>query len=430
MELASTKSCGSFAPSADVVPYLTAFGYDVEDRCTWRQPSASSEEGPPRLTFILSASEKTSGTTRYLFGCSLTGPGCQYQGWKCQKRLEELRQALHDHVKDDLGPNYKTLFADAHFPFNTIAGGMTVPGTTARLCKWVATLAYNINRAKISPSAVAYVLEYFEAHPTKETVEVYCPKTGGLARRSFHDQLEHLPETFEGSVHSPEKQDSGRSHRSEASTCVASSASTVGSSYSGDRVEGKRHGFGVQMGLGGCPHALIYEGCWKDGVAHGRGKRFYESGNCYDGEFEKGKFHGHGMFKWHDGVIYDGQFCNGKKQGKGVTTLNGSIRYEGEHQLGHVHGKGQMYFLDGRIYTGQFVSGDMHGHGEVRYPDGSVYIGHMENGQQSKKGARTSPNGERCAGQLFKEVGHGFGVMRTADGVAVCLRQQLELDLE
>ena len=59
-----------------------------------------------------------------------------------------------------------------------------------------------------------------------------------------------------------------------------------------------------------------YEGQWKDGLKHGKGRFIYPDGDVYDGEWQDGKAHGHGtlimrmLFKmshpWER--VFDGKF--------------------------------------------------------------------------------------------------------------------------
>lgn len=66
-----------------------------------------------------------------------------------------------------------------------------------------------------------------------------------------------------------------------------------------------------------------YIGEWKNGLAHGRGKRTWEEGkNYYDGEWTGGKMHGYGKRVWssgavYQGCVYDGEWVEGARCGPG-----------------------------------------------------------------------------------------------------------------
>lgn len=67
-----------------------------------------------------------------------------------------------------------------------------------------------------------------------------------------------------------------------------------------------------------------YEGDWKDGKMHGRGRLVYENGDVYDGNFHKGKKFGKGIFKWaKDGNYYDGEWNNNLPHGIGYIGREG-----------------------------------------------------------------------------------------------------------
>ncbi len=48
-----------------------------------------------------------------------------------------------------------------------------------------------------------------------------------------------------------------------------------------------------------------YEGQFKDGNSHGKGKMKYASGNSYTGDWVDGERTGHGAFTWSDGDQYE-----------------------------------------------------------------------------------------------------------------------------
>lgn len=57
----------------------------------------------------------------------------------------------------------------------------------------------------------------------------------------------------------------------------------------------------------------------KSGKLTGEGKLEYTdgSGRRYEGEFKDGKLHGRGKFYWKEGNTYNGEFVNGKQHGNG-----------------------------------------------------------------------------------------------------------------
>nr|KAF6268165.1 MORN repeat containing 1 [Myotis myotis] len=74
-----------------------------------------------------------------------------------------------------------------------------------------------------------------------------------------------------------------------------------------------------------------YEGEWKGGKTHGRGKLLFKDGSYYEGQFADGEIMGRGCRHWAaSGNTYSGQFVFGEPQGHGVMEYKAGGRYEGE----------------------------------------------------------------------------------------------------
>mmetsp|Transcript_35734 Transcript_35734/g.99899 ORF Transcript_35734/g.99899 Transcript_35734/m.99899 type:complete len:165 (+) Transcript_35734:1-495(+) len=122
--------------------------------------------------------EEVRGHTMYSLSCALRPPRPPGEGpsrpgapdpsserlWRVHRRLEQLRDDLHDYVKSELGEAYGRLFAAT--PFASRGG---LPGTTAKLNAWVGTLAAVVNggpevgAAPVAPTLVAFVLSFLDA---------------------------------------------------------------------------------------------------------------------------------------------------------------------------------------------------------------------------------------------------------------------------
>mmetsp|Transcript_109135 Transcript_109135/g.314362 ORF Transcript_109135/g.314362 Transcript_109135/m.314362 type:complete len:233 (+) Transcript_109135:141-839(+) len=173
----TSKGDARFVPlrPSEVAPYLASFGFAAVDSARWRDirdSAPGSVPGRPTLELQVSGHEEIGGHTWYSVGCILRVGG--YNGdrggeefgdevsaervWRAPRRLEQLREELHDRVKSDLGDAYATHFADTPFAKK---GGL--PGTTARLNAWFSTLASVINGATCSPGLAALVLSFLDA---------------------------------------------------------------------------------------------------------------------------------------------------------------------------------------------------------------------------------------------------------------------------
>ena len=57
----------------------------------------------------------------------------------------------------------------------------------------------------------------------------------------------------------------------------------------------------------------VYDGLWKAGKRHGRGKMTYKNGDYYDGEWLDGNWHGQGLYRDYNRMRqYEGGFQDGK----------------------------------------------------------------------------------------------------------------------
>lgn len=143
--------------SEDLVSYLRSYSYAAESSTQWCAAPASCL-GKPVLRLVLDGHCEVVGHTYYSLQCALSsGKPALCLAWPVQKRLTQLREELHDIVKDGLGKSYADLFAQA--PFARRGG---VAGTTGRLQTWLEILASCINEHSAPPSLVATVLRFLD----------------------------------------------------------------------------------------------------------------------------------------------------------------------------------------------------------------------------------------------------------------------------
>lgn len=123
-----------------------------------------------------------------------------------------------------------------------------------------------------------------------------------------------------------------------------------GSVYTGERINGKKHGRGVQV----WPDSSRYEGMWENDQANGMGTLVHADGDVYEGMWLNDKAHGHGTYKHANGATYVGDWFEDKQHGRGVETWPDGARYDGNYKDGKKDGEGVLTFADGSIYTGTF----------------------------------------------------------------------------
>ena len=122
--------------------------------------------------------------------------------------------------------------------------------------------------------------------------------------------------------------------------------------YIGEVKEGADHilhGIGIQVWRGGS----IYEGYWKDGKLHGRGRNIdWNGGNYYIGDFKEGNWSGEGTYYKANGDKYIGRW-DGNGGGLGEIYYADGTQYTGHwHWLkdGYFrHGLGTLYSADGQV---------------------------------------------------------------------------------
>ena len=123
-----------------------------------------------------------------------------------------------------------------------------------------------------------------------------------------------------------------------------------GSTYTGERLNGKKHGHGVQI----WPDSSRYDGMWENDQANGMGTLIHADGDVYEGMWLNDKAHGQGTYRHASGATYVGEWYEDKQHGQGVETWPDGSRYDGSYKDGKKDGEGTLTFADGSVYTGTF----------------------------------------------------------------------------
>ncbi|XP_066230927.1 MORN repeat-containing protein 1 isoform X3 [Saccopteryx leptura] len=161
-----------------------------------------------------------------------------------------------------------------------------------------------------------------------------------------------------------------------------------------------------------------YEGEWKGGKTHGRGKLLFKDGSYYEGEFVNGEIMGEGCRLWATtGNIYSGQFVWGEPQGYGVMKYKAGGFYEGELSHGVREGHGCLMDQDGHVYQGSFHNNRRHGRGRMDFQNGDSYDGDWVQDQRQGHGALRCADGSTYEGQWHSDVFSGLGTMAHCSGV-------------
>lgn len=234
--------------------------------------------------------------------------------------------------------------------------------------------------------------------------------------------------------------------------------------YRGDILNGRRHGNGVfyyyDTETSNEDFQTIYDGEFRDGLPHGKGKFVYGNDNRYQGDVRNGLPNGTGLFifrtspptetteaipdepylerlEWEQPEYanrYYGSVVNGLPSGRGsmvygkCRNYNGDLRcsrYDGLFRNGVPHGRG-TYTHDvcvrrnGQVqcirFSGNFWAGQPNGNGTLSFPNGTTCQGQFNDFTLSGDGSCSYGNGDRYTGELRRGVPHGIGRMRYADG--------------
>lgn len=90
----------------------------------------------------------------------------------------------------------------------------------------------------------------------------------------------------------------------------------------------------------------------------------YEDGSVYTGEIVNGKKHGKGKLYLSDTLYYDGNFVNDMYEGQGKLLLEHDMIYEGSFSKGLRNGYGIQYNTEKTyVYNGDWKEGNKDGNG-------------------------------------------------------------------
>ncbi|KFO31772.1 MORN repeat-containing protein 1 [Fukomys damarensis] len=183
-------------------------------------------------------------------------------------------------------------------------------------------------------------------------------------------------------------------------------------------------GYGVYI----YPNSFFqYEGEWKGGKKHGRGKLLFKDGSYYEGDFVDGEITGQGCQHWAcSGNTYSGQFVLGEPQGHGIITYRAGGRYEGELCCGLREGQGILVDPDGQVYQGSFHDNKRHGWGQMLFKNGDKYEGDWIRDGRQGHGVLRCADGSTYEvplppdGQWHSDVFSGLGSLAHYSGVTYC----------
>lgn len=159
-----------------------------------------------------------------------------------------------------------------------------------------------------------------------------------------------------------------------------------------------------------------YDGGFKDGLRHGKGK-LTSPEFIYDGSWDCGLKSGQGSLLDREGNFYDGEWKNDKRHGKGTLIQRHTYgmfieRYEGMFHEDKKHGKGKLELKNGKVYEGSFQDNKFHGLGKLKDDKTNyLYDGEFKYGRPQGSGTESYPDGSSYTGQFYHGYKHGQGVL-------------------
>jgi hypothetical protein len=184
-----------------------------------------------------------------------------------------------------------------------------------------------------------------------------------------------------------------------------------GRSYSGDFVDGRPQGRGIEQ----LPDGSSYDGEWVDGRHEGTGTLILSDGSRYDGSFAAGARSGQGLFQSAAGR-FQGEWIDDVPQGHGRFDYTDGASYDGDWFGGRRNGYGDYRRADGSSYSGDWRDDMPDGFGHLVEPDGYTYDGSWSRGQRSGYGAMTIGEGFGYEGTWIENLRQGYGRELRPDG--------------
>ena len=156
----------------------------------------------------------------------------------------------------------------------------------------------------------------------------------------------------------------------------------IGNNYFGDKINGKKHGYGIYTWFDGSK----YEGYYKNDLREGFGKIFYADGSKYEGYWSQNVKNGIGRSFYASNNKYEGEFKNNKKEGFGCYIKNDGNIFKGDYKGDWIEGIGIIIYKNGDIYEGEFIKGKRNGVGTYYYKDGKKFEGEWKDSKKNGKG--------------------------------------------
>jgi len=156
-----------------------------------------------------------------------------------------------------------------------------------------------------------------------------------------------------------------------------------------------------------------YSGEWLNGMRHGNGTYVYATGAKYIGEYKNNQMDGEGTYIWANGDKYIGGWQAGKRHGAGDYTFADGSKKTGVWENGVYKGVNQNsnvnYNSDVKQKT-ECISGDcVNGYGVYTWESGEKYEGYWKNYKRNGQGTNNFASGAVYKGEWKDDLKNGYG---------------------
>mmetsp|Transcript_93178 Transcript_93178/g.266303 ORF Transcript_93178/g.266303 Transcript_93178/m.266303 type:complete len:811 (-) Transcript_93178:1173-3605(-) len=198
--------------------------------------------------------------------------------------------------------------------------------------------------------------------------------------------------------------------------------------YHGEWKEGVRHGYGQRYDDSG-----IYSGYWVQDRIRGKGTMDYPHGSAFKGKFEVTRYHvdkgyhfeplaenpyadgipndAHGLYQFPDGSAYEGSVIDGRITGMGVYENAMGEKWKGSFRNGLLHGQGTHTDVLGNTWTGTWKDGMLFGDGEYTGANKERYKGTYIDNEFHGWGFQRYRNGNQSKGFYLRNDRNGHGTV-------------------
>jgi hypothetical protein len=155
-------------------------------------------------------------------------------------------------------------------------------------------------------------------------------------------------------------------------------------------------------------HVTAQDECLSGNCENGYGKLKCECGYIFEGQFKGGKKVSGKMIK--ENLVYEGDFKNDMAHGMGKITFADSSWYRGDFAFSQPDGVGEYHLASGDVYKGEMKAGNFHGEGMRMNADQTEYFLGMFVEDDFVSGVHSIQNQLYEAGSFRNKELHGYGI--------------------